>query len=64
MRAQKTSRLILLFSPQQAMRTTTKGCASGPGGPVRVGIDTVVEGKESRSQNKKDEILAPLLKHP
>lgn len=43
------------------MLTSTKGCASGPAGPVRVGMGAVVEGKESRSQNEKEETLALLL---
>ena len=39
----------------------TKGCASGPVGSVRVGIGTMAEGKASRSQHGKEQILVLLL---
>lgn len=43
------------------MLMTAKGHASGPEGPVRVGIGTMIEGKESRSQHRKEKILVWLL---
>lgn len=43
------------------MLMSTKGCASGAVGPVRVGISTAMEGKESRSQHEEDQTSDLLL---
>ena len=44
--------LILTLPPNKTMLTTTKGWASGSIGTVKLGIGTMAEGKESRSQHQ------------
>ena len=49
---QITLHLILILTPNKTMLTTTKGWAWGSIGTVKLGIGTMAEGKESRSQHQ------------